>query len=180
MTIPVGRRCTTAGGGWFQIARRTPEQLVFERLIKPGKGRADPHVHLDFVQTWECVTGAGAMEVEGERRELKAGDRVVLPLSTAHRDPFTEDGEMVIRGIFEPVTDFLEAFADALAHHYERGTLNDQDEMPLLQIVQIVRATDGESYRAGVPVALQRASGPLLSLAARLRGYRADYGDRPG
>ena len=87
--VPVGKRYGTESGGWFQISRRTPEQLVFERLVKPGKGKADPHVHLDFVQTWECVTGSGAIEVEGERRELKAGDRVVLHLNTAHRDPFT-------------------------------------------------------------------------------------------
>ena len=174
--VPVGKRYTNAeNGGWFQIAKRTPEQLVFERLIKPGKGRADPHLHLDFVQTWECVTGSGAMEVEGERRELKAGDRVVLHLNTAHRDPFTGEDEMVIRGIFEPITDFLETFADALAHHSENGTLNDQDEMPLLQILQIAHATGAQSYRAGVPVRLQRAGLPLVSRIARLRGYRASY-----
>jgi mannose-6-phosphate isomerase-like protein (cupin superfamily) len=175
--VPVGKRYSAESGGWFQIARRTPEQLVFERLIKPGKGRADPHVHLDFVQIWECVTGSGAMEVEGERRELKAGDRVVLHLNTAHRDPFTDDGEMVVRGIFEPVTEFLEGFADALAHHYESGSLNDQDEMPLLQILQLAHETDAQSYRAGVPIRLQRLASPLVSRVARLRGYRASYDD---
>ena len=173
--VPVGKRYGTESGGWFQIARRTPEQLVFERLVKPGKGKADPHVHLDFVQTWECVTGSGAIEVEGERRELKAGDRVVLHLNTAHRDPFTGEDEMVIRGIFEPVTDFQEAFADALAYHHQNGTLNDQDEMPLLQILLLAHETDAQSYRAGVPVRLQRAASPLVSRVARLRGFRASY-----
>jgi hypothetical protein len=115
------------------------------------------------------------MEVGGERRELKAGDRVVLHLNTAHRDPFTGEDKMVIRGIFEPVTDFQEAFADALAYHYEQGTLNDQDEMPLLQILLLAHETDAQSYRTGVPVRLQRAASPLVSRVARLRGFRASY-----
>lgn len=175
--LPVGKRYTAESGGWIQIARRTPEQLVFERLIKPGRGRADPHVHLDFVQTWECVTGRGWVEVGGEKRELKAGDRVVLHLDTPHRDPFTDEDEMTVRGIFEPVTPFLEGFASALAHHYEAGTLNDQDEMPLLQILQLAHETGAESYRAGVPVRLQKLASPLVSRVARLRGYRASYDD---
>lgn len=173
--VPVGRRVTTESGGWFQIARRTPEQLVFERLVKPGKGRADPHLHFDFVQTWECVNGSGFMDVDGKRRELAAGNRVELPKGMAHRDPYTGEHEMVIRGIFEPVTPFQEAFGDALAHHYEHGTLNEQDEMPLLQIFAIIEATGAESYRAGVPVALQKAGLPLAVRIARLRGFRASY-----
>jgi hypothetical protein len=56
--VPVGKRYGTESGGWFQIARRTPEQLVFERLVKPRKGKADPHVHLDFVQTWSASRAA--------------------------------------------------------------------------------------------------------------------------
>ena len=173
--VPVGKRYTAESGGWFQIAKRTPEQLVFERLVKPAKGRADPHVHLDFVQTWECVNGDGFVDVDGKKREFTAGDRVELPLGTSHRDPYTRDREMVIRGIFEPVTDFLEAFADALAHHYEHGTLNGQDEMPLLQIFAIIEATGAESYRAGVPIAIQKAGLPLAVRLARMRGFRARY-----
>jgi mannose-6-phosphate isomerase-like protein (cupin superfamily) len=184
--LEVGRRYESSRtGGWIQITRRTPERLVFERLIKPGTGRTDPHLHRDFVQTWECVSGSGgAIDVEGEQRELRPGDRVQLPLDTAHRDPYNPgEGEVVVRATFDPDTDFIEAYAAAWAHHMNQGTVNDQDEMPLLQIFALIDGTDGESYRAGIPIALQKASLPLMKRIAHLRGYEASYdeplGDRP-
>ncbi len=30
------------------------KQMSFERLLKPSSGKADPHLHQDLVQTWEC------------------------------------------------------------------------------------------------------------------------------
>jgi hypothetical protein len=177
--IAVGTRVDTPSGGWLHLIRRTPEQIAFERLLKPGTGRADPHLHKDFVQTWECVSGVGgAIDVEGERRDLNPGDRVHLHLDTPHRDPYNSgERDVVIRGTLEPDTEFLEGYLSAWMHHLREGTVNDQDEMPLLQILAIAAATNGESYRAGIPVALQRASLPLVKRIARLRGYRASYED---
>jgi hypothetical protein len=86
------------------------------------------------------------------------------------------EGELRARGTFEPVTELVEAYAEAWAHHFGEGTANSQDEMPLLQILLIARQTGERSYRAGVPVALQRATLPLVAGLARLRGYRASYG----
>jgi mannose-6-phosphate isomerase-like protein (cupin superfamily) len=175
--LEVGKRYESSNtGGWIQVSKRTPEQLQVERLIKPGTGRADPHLHRDFVQSWECISGCGAIDVDGERREFRAGDRVQLPLDTPHRDPYNPgQGELMVRGTFDPVTDFIERYADAWAHHLTNGTVNDQDEMPLLQIFALLDETDGESYRAGIPIALQKASMPLVKRIARMRGYRASY-----
>lgn len=175
--MEVGRRYESARtGGWVQVTRRTPEQIVIERLLKPDTGHADPHLHLDFVQTWECVMGYGAIEVEGEKREFRAGSRVELPRGTGHRDPYNPgEADLVIRGIFDPVTDFLEAYASAWAHHLQEGTVNDQDEMPILQIIALAGASGGESYRTGIPVRVQKAFSPVAERIARLRGYRPSY-----
>ena len=177
--LEVGRRIETPAGGWLQVTKRSPEQIVFERLLPPDTGGADPHVHHDFEQTWECVSGVGgAMEVAGERRELVPGDRVPLGLGVAHRDPFNAgQGDVVIRGTLAPNNDFIEGYLAAWVHHLRAGTVDDQDEMPLLQIFAVIDATDGESYRAGIPIALQKASMPLMKRIARLRGYRASYDD---
>jgi mannose-6-phosphate isomerase-like protein (cupin superfamily) len=175
--MEVGRRYESKRtGGWVQVTKRTPERIVIERLLKPDTGHADPHLHLDFVQTWECVTGYGAIEVDGQRLGFRAGDRVELPRGTGHRDPYNPgEADLVIRGTFDPVTDFLEAYASAWAHRLTEGTVNDQDEMPILQIFALIDATDGKSYRAGIPVAVQKASMPVMKRIARLRGYRAAY-----
>lgn len=136
--LEVGKRyLSSRTGGWIQVTRRTPEQLQVERLIKPGTGRADAHLH---------------------------------------RDPYMPgEGELVVRGSFDPVTDFIERYAEVWAHHLTNGTLNDQDEMPLLLIFAILSGDKNESYRAGIPIALQRASLPLLRRVVHLRGYRASY-----
>lgn len=47
--------------------------------------------------------------------------------------------------------------------------------MPLLQIFALIDETDGESYRTGIPIAVQKASMPLMKRVVRLRGYRASY-----
>jgi mannose-6-phosphate isomerase-like protein (cupin superfamily) len=175
--LAVGSRYESArSGGSIQIVERTPESMSFERTYAPDTGKADPHYHLDFTQTWEAVRGTGAIEVEGEKREFGAGERVRLEPGTPHRDPFNAgEAEFVVRGTFEPSTDFIEVYAEAWAHHMREGTVNAQDEMPLMQILAIARATGGESYRAGVPRALQKATLPLVAAIARLRGFRTGY-----
>jgi hypothetical protein len=57
--------------------------------------------------------------------------------------------------------------------------LNDQDEIPLLQILVIAKAANGRSYGARPAVAVQKASLPLRAAIGRLRGYKADYGLSP-
>jgi mannose-6-phosphate isomerase-like protein (cupin superfamily) len=175
--LPVGKRYESARtGGWIQVVERTPDSMSFERMLKPGSGHADPHVHLDLTQTWEAVQGEGLIEAEGEQKPFRAGDREAMTPERPHRDPWnTGPGELVVRGTFEPCAPFIEAYAEALVHHITEGTANDQDEMPLLQILVIAKETDGRSYRAGVPPAIQRLGLPLAAAIGRLRGYRASY-----
>lgn len=73
-------------------------------------------------------------------------------------------------GALGPNNDFFEAYIAAYAHLLTEGGLNDQDEPPLLQILVIAKATDGRSYAGSPPIAIQKASLPLLAAIGRLRG----------
>jgi hypothetical protein len=53
------------------------------------------------------------------------------------------------------------------------GKLNDQDELPFLQLLLIANETDSQSYGAGPPRAVQNAIAPFAAAIGRLRGYRA-------
>ena len=176
--LPVGTRYESVRtGGWIQIVERTPDSMSFERLLKPDSGHADPHVHLDLTQTWEAVQGEGLIEAEGGQIPFRAGDREAMTPGRRHRDPWNPGpAEMIVRGTFQPCPPFIEEYAEALAHHFREGTTNKQDEMPLMQIIAIANETDGQSFRAGFPIALQRASGPLVSRIARLRGFPIRFG----
>jgi mannose-6-phosphate isomerase-like protein (cupin superfamily) len=175
--LPIGERYSSERGTWIEISERVDGgRMSFERSYAARTGRADPHYHLDFTQTWEVLSGAGAMEVDGEARPMQAGDRVALAPGTPHRDPYLPgDGELRVRGTFDPDTDFIEGYAEAWAHHMREGTVNDQDEMPLTQILVLARARGGESYTSRVPRALQKATLPLIAAFGRLRGYRPSY-----
>ena len=176
--LPVGEAQVSERGTRIEIVEREGDRMSFERSYAPNTGKADPHLHQDFTQTWHCVSGSGGLEVEGGEREFTVGDRVEIAPNTPHRDPWNPgEGELIVRASFDPCNEFIEAYAEAWAHHLTKGTTNSQDEMPLLQIIQIANETDGRSYRAGVPVALQRATGPLVAWLARRRGYRARYDD---
>jgi Cupin domain len=174
--LEVGQRYSSEGGSWIEITDRSGGRMSFERHYAPRTGKADPHYHLDFTQTWEALSGVGEIEVDGEVRELRAGDRVVLEPGTPHRDPYLPGpGEFHVRGSFDPDTDFIESYAEAWAHHMREGTVNDQDEIPLIQILVIAHATDGQSWTPRLPRGLQKATLPLVAAVGRLRGYKPSY-----
>lgn len=174
--LEVGKRYESERtGGWIQIVERTDTGMSFERRYAPNTGRADPHLHQDFTQTWQAVVGEGTLEVDGEERPLPAGESVSIEPGTPHRDPWSGDEAFTVRGHFSPCPAFIEAYAEAWAHHMREGTVNAQDEMPLLQILLLAKEHDGRSYRAGIPVALQKASLPLAVAIARRRGMRGSY-----
>ena len=176
--LDVRKRYTSPRTGtWLEVTERAGGNMKFERSFAPGTGRADPHLHQDLTQTWEGLSGEGMIEVDGEEREFRAGDRVAIPPGRLHRDPWNPSStELHARGIFEPINDFIEAYAEAYVHHLtESGRLDDQDEMPLLQIFVTSRATNGRSWAGSPPIAVQKASLPLLAAVGRLRGYKLSY-----
>ena len=180
--LEAGKRYTSPKTGtWVEVVERGGGTMRFDRFYGPQTGHADPHLHEDFTQIWEVISGQGLIEVDGSERELRTGDRVVVEPGTRHRDPWLPNSsELHVRGTFDPINDFIEAYAEAYAHHLTTGGLNDQDEMPLLQILVIAKATDGRSYGARPSVAVQKAALPLLAAIGRLRGYKADYGISSG
>jgi quercetin dioxygenase-like cupin family protein len=163
-------------GSWVEITERDGPIMKLERSLAPGTGRSDPHLHQDLTQTWEALSGEGMIEVEGIERQFRTGDRIQLTRGTRHRDPWNPSGtELHVRATFDPDNDFIESYAEAYAHLLTEGGLNAQEELPLLQIMVIAKATSGRSYGASPPVAVQKVALPFLAGFGRLRGYKPSY-----
>jgi mannose-6-phosphate isomerase-like protein (cupin superfamily) len=179
MEIDVGKTYTNPRSGARATLRESWEdnggaRAMLERVVPPGTGKAGPHYHLDFDQTWEILAGTATMSVEGEARTLGAGDRVELPEGTVHADPWNEGTEdITMRLTIEPVPRFAESYARTWLDGFVNGRLNDQDELPLLNILVIAHATDGQSFASSPPRGVQKATLPVLAAIGRLRGYRA-------
>jgi mannose-6-phosphate isomerase-like protein (cupin superfamily) len=175
--LPVGKRYTSPRTGtWLEVVERSNGNMKFERSFALGTGHTDPHLHEDLTQTWEALSGEGLIEVDGQEREFRTGDRVAIPPGTRHRDPWNPSStELHVRGTFEPVVEFIEAYAEAYVHHLTEGGLNDQEELPLLQIFVTSKATNGRSWAGSPAIGIQKAGLPLMAAIGRLRGYKPSY-----
>jgi hypothetical protein len=148
-------------------------RIVFDRVMPAGKGRADPHVHLDCDQRYEVHSGSATIELSGEVSTLAAGEAVDVPRSTPHRDPYNgSNSELRFRVTISPCPPFIDAFGRALAEGYQSGGLNGQDELPVLKILVLTKAFDGQSFRAGLPITIQKAMLPAAAGLGRLLGHR--------
>ena len=107
------------------------------------------------------------IEVEGEEREFRTGDRVAIEPGTRHRDPWNPSaGELHVRGHSSPTSTSSRPTRRPTSSPDRGGRLNDQDELPLLQIFVISKATDGRSSAATPAVGIQKGS---LAAAGRRR-----------
>ena len=150
--------------------------LVVERLQKPGTGKADPHLHLDFEHRFAVLDGSLTLELDGEERTFGAGEEVHVPPRTPHRDPWNAGAEdLRFQTEFEPMPEFVEGFTAAFGHLLREGKTGDQDFPPDLQLFVCLHAFKGRSYGVGPPIWLQRLAIPALAAIGRLRGYRPAY-----
>jgi hypothetical protein len=148
--------------------------LEVERLYKARTGKADPHVHLDFEQSFEVVDGAMTMTLDGEEREYGPGDSVLVRRHAPHVDPWNaSDADLRVRARFEPVPEFVEGYTETLGHAMRDGSrLNEQGEFRQLQLFVVLHELRAQSYTSRLPIGLQKALMPALAAVGRLRGYR--------
>ena len=163
-------------GTKLEVRESTAERIVFDRTYPPDTGRSDPHLHFDLAQSWEVLEGRAKAVVDGEAREVDAGDLVEIAMGVPHQDihnPF--ESELTVRWTVAPANDFVEAFADCYTHYLTRDRLNSQDEFRPLQLFPILHATRAQSWITSIPIWLQKPLIPVGAWTGRLRGYRPRY-----
>jgi mannose-6-phosphate isomerase-like protein (cupin superfamily) len=162
-------------GAWLRWSPVGTDGMI-ERVIKPHTGKADPHVHYDYVERFEIIDGTATVEVDGKAISAGPGERIELRPGTGHRNPYNQtDADLHLRHTASPGGRFVESFVSALGHHMENDTVNDQGEFSQLQLFVVLHGTRAGSYRTGIPIWLQK---PVLALGAavgRLRGLRVSY-----
>src|SRR5918999_1535610 len=101
-------------GAWLTWLPRGDDGVI-ERVIKPHTGRADAHVHLDYLERFEILGGIATIEVD---RQPRTG--------TPHRNPYNEsDSDVRLRHTASPGSEFVDAFVSSLGHHMENDTVNE-------------------------------------------------------
>ena len=157
-----------------RVVELSSERAVIERVLRPGSGKAGPHVHRDWLQSFEAVDGELRIRVDKEvPRLLAVGETVQVPRGVVHVDPWNESAApAVVRNIVSPVTPGVHVLFATLGELLASGRLDSQDGFTLLQIAAVLHAGRADSWGAQPPIPVQRVVIPVLATFARARGIR--------
>ena len=67
------------------VRRSVPSVLEVEATYDPGGSPPPPHLHPNQSEQFEVLEGILRTQVEGEDRELRAGDTLSVPVGAVHR-----------------------------------------------------------------------------------------------
>ena len=74
---------TTKDGSTIRELHHTPAQSLAEASLAPGQATRR-HYHAQTEEIYLLTAGGGVLEVDGESREVVAGDAVLLPPGAWH------------------------------------------------------------------------------------------------
>ncbi len=158
-------------GQWMKFLSIEPSSLVIESVSPSGsEAESEPlHVHPKQESGCEVRSGALVFEVNGDRREVAAGESITIPAGTPHR--FWNDSGEDARSVqhFAPalrIAEFFEAFF-ALA---DLGQLTENGMPKLLPLAVMVGEFGDEIRPVFPPWPLVWAMSGALGPIARARG----------
>ena len=150
--------------------------LKMSSLLRPKADGPPVHIHENFDETFFVKEGTLSVLVNGEKKILRAGEKLQIPKGTAHK-PFNETDLPVIIESAEGGKTFPVEFGYHLVQLL--CFIDDLGENPnvLAIILQIsIYGEDFDSWMAdGTPIAMQKVLRFALAPTARLLGYKNHY-----
>ena len=74
---------TTKDGSTIRELMRAENQTLAEATLAPGQA-TERHYHARSEELYSLLEGGGVLEIDGERREVAAGDTVLIPPGARH------------------------------------------------------------------------------------------------
>lgn len=161
---------------WIETAAGSGGALLAADLhLRPGAAVAATHRHPRQEERFRVDAGQISLEIEGERRELAAGEEATVPAGVAHRWWNSGEGEAAVRVELRPALD-TETFFETFFGLARDGRTNGKGIPDLLQIAVAYRELgDSCPVLTKPPASIQRVLFAVLAPIGRLRGRRAVY-----
>ena len=86
---------TTKDGSTIRELHHTVVQSLAEASLEPGQG-TQRHYHAATEEIYLVTGGGGVLEVDGESREVSAGDAVLIPPGAWHELVAGPDGAQLL------------------------------------------------------------------------------------
>lgn len=163
--------------GFDQTIISVKDRWVHSSLkVQPRAPGPPEHIHTNLVEVFAVKEGTLSILVNGEKKTVKAGESITIPVGTPHR-PFNETDLPVIVESDESEKDITVEFAYHLSQLY--GVVDGMGGNPsaFSMIMQLsAYGNEMDAYLAdGPPIPVQKAMRFLFAPTARLFGYKKYY-----
>lgn len=154
---------------WHQTAADTGGRLVrHEGWVRPGGGVRTEHVHRHSEERFELLAGRMALEIDGHRRTLAAGDSATAPAGVPHR--WWNDGDDELHFVVEVDPPLRFELVIETMFRLAREGKTDATGRPQLRYLLVVAREFDEVYVTRPPLWVQRT---LFGAIARVAGAAA-------
>ena len=158
---------------FLETSRQTDgEYATFELRVLPHGFVAAPHVHPHAEESFEIRSGTFTFVVDGEERQVRAGDGATVPAGAAHAwwNSGEEEGVAIVE--FRPGWKTEEFFESFFGLAQDRKVNSNTGLPNLLWLASVFHVYHDFGYIARPPLFVQRAVFVPLGAVARLLGYR--------
>jgi len=147
------------------------EYATGELRVRPHGFVAAPHIHPIAEESFEIRSGTFTFVVDGEARQVRAGEGATVPAGAPHAwwNAGEEEGVAIVE--FRPALK-TEEFFESFFGLAQDGKVSQKTGLPnLLWLASIFRTYHDFGYIAKPPLFVQRAVFVPLGAVARLLGY---------
>jgi quercetin dioxygenase-like cupin family protein len=159
---------------FIETAKDTGGAEAIFKVILKSKGKYVPdHIHALQQETFEVISGALTVFMNGETKVLTAGEKIILPANKAHNHFNTSEVPVKFLHKVSPALDFdylvenlVKLSIDGKMHNGKAG---------FIQELVTLKYLDSKTFLADIPVGIQKALMNTIGPIGRLFGYRAVY-----
>ena len=149
---------------------------AFTRIkIKVIAGGFKPvlHMHTTTDETFEIISGRLTYVLDGEKKVIVPGEKVVLPMGKAHTHYNDDRGNLLMYQTFTPSLD-IDLFLENIFGLDAEGKV-PKGQPAFLQLMVWGNNFQCKAYIPSVPLGIQKVLSFLLAPVGRLLGYKAVY-----
>lgn len=159
---------------WIETSEETNGQYILFEFEIPPKGFVPVrHIHPSQDEHFEILSGSLRLELNGETKEIIAGDKIIIPSGKPHQW-WNDSSHTTVKAKikFEPALK-TEIFFEQFFGLANEGKTKNDGSPKFMQIMAMSNTYD--IYISGPPVPLQKIMSFVLGGIARLFGYRKCY-----
>lgn len=144
-------------------------------IVKPGGAVAGEHVHPNFQERFQVVSGQLGARVDGVERTLGAGEEVTVPAGVPHDWWNAGEGEASVIVEISPLSARFLEMLGTLFGLANAGRTNAKGMPNPLQLALIGQEFADVIVFTKPPRPVQKVAFGVLGALGRMRGYRGSY-----